>query len=485
MLYLIMFLPVIAGLVVPRLWRTAQRRTVYAFLLTMQSLEAIAVVFTVFSGRQYSSNVWKITEDLTIGFRMDEVSKLFCLPIVLSWLLAFLFSYEYMKHAEGKEGNFYAFLFLSEGMLLCTSLAADFVSMYLFYELTSLSSMPLVLYERTKAAITGALKYLYYSIGGAFFVLFGIVVLYSNTSTLDFKAGGTLLLSSGDTGLVLAAVFCVILGFGTKAGLFPMHNWLPSAHPVAPAPASALLSGIITKAGVIGIVRVIFFVAGADNLRGTWVQTTCLVLALLTVFMGSMMAYAEKDFKKRLAYSSISQISYVLTGFFLLSREGLGGGLLQVVFHASAKIGLFFVAGTIICLAGVRNVDDFRGLGRRMPVTFGCFALLSLSLVGIPPFGGFWSKWYIASAALNDLPGAMGYIAPAVLLVSALLTAGYLFPPVIRGFFPGEGFALRPKLQEPPSLTAPMLILSACCGVLGFFPDFIISAMQRIAGSVL
>lgn len=485
MLYCIMLLPVLAGLALPFLWRNATRRTVFAFMLTMQALEVAAVAFAALSGNAYASDVWHITESLTIGFEMDSVAKLFCLLIAAAWLLAFLYSNEYMKHDPGKEGNFYAFLFISEGMLLCTSLATDFVSMYIFYELTSLSSMPLVLYERTKAAITGALKYLYYSIGGAFFVLFGIVVLYSNTSTLDFRESGTLLLTGEHTDLILAAVFCVIIGFGTKAGLYPMHNWLPSAHPVAPAPASALLSGIITKAGVIGIVRVIYFVAGAENLRGTWVQTVCLVLALLTVFMGSMMAYREKDFKKRLAYSSISQISYVLIGFFLLSQAGLGSGLLQVVFHAAAKIGLFFVAGTVICLSGVRNVDDFRGLGRRMPVTFGCFSLLSLSLVGIPPFGGFVSKWYIATAALDNLSGALAYVVPAVLLISALLTAGYLFPPIIRGFFPGEGFALQPKLREPASLTVPMLLLSAACGLLGFFPDFITSVMQSIAGSVL
>lgn len=485
MLLIIILLPVLTGLMMPH-FPSGHRRGKFFFLLASQTIEVSLVLFSVLSGKIYASNIWHLTESLTIGFKLDGVAAVFCLLTVVSWLLTVLYAYKYMQHEHGHEANFYAFLFISEGMLLGTSLSSDFVSMYVFYELTSLCSMPLVLYERTRKAITGAVKYLYYSIGGAFFVLFGIVVLYDNTYTLNFAAGGTLI-PGHHTQLVLAAVFCVILGFGTKAGLFPMHNWLPTAHPVAPAPASALLSGIITKAGVIGILRVIFFVAGADRLRGTWVQTTCLTMALFTVFMGSMMAYAEKNFKKRLAYSSISQISYVLTGFFVLSQEGLMGGLLQVTFHAAAKIALFYIAGILICLAGVRSVERFRGVGRRMPLTFACFILVSLSLVGIPPFGGFVSKWFIAQAALDALPGAMAYIAPAVLLVSALLTAGYLFPPIIRGFLPGEDLPADPalRLREPWPLTVPLVILAAICGILGFFPGFITSVMQHIAGSVL
>ena len=273
------------------------------------------------------------------------------LPV--AWLLALIYSVEYMSHSQN-EARFYVFLFLSEGMLLGTALSADFVSMYVFYELTSLCSMPLVLHELTHDAVTGAMKYLYYSIGGAFFVLFGIVVLYTNTSTLDFAPGGTLI-AGQHTGLELLAVFFVVLGFGTKAGLFPMHNWLPSAHPVAPAPASALLSGIITKAGVIGIIRVLYFIAGPSALRGTWVQTACLVLALGTVFIGSMLAYGERDFKKRLAYSSISQISYVLTALFLLFQAPLlrlFGASADTLPYAMQYLNLY-VLGTVFVMTSL------------------------------------------------------------------------------------------------------------------------------------
>ncbi len=191
----------------------------------------------------------------------------------------------------------------------------------------------------------------------------------------------------------------MLLGFGAKAGLYPLHNWLPSAHPVAPAPAHALLSGIIAKVGAIAAIRVIYFTVGAEAL-GTWVQTVCIVLTLVTIFMGSFMGCTENGLKKRLAYSSISQISYVLLGVFLMTPVGLLGGLLQLLFHALAKIGVFQSAGSIIFLTGTETIDGFPGLGRRIPVTMGCFAALALSLVGIPPSAAssangiwLWEPW--------------------------------------------------------------------------------------------
>lgn len=481
MLIAIILLPILIG-VLSAVWKGGARKTRWIVLVALQAAETALVIAAAVNGGDYATDIWRITESLTVALRLDGVARIFTVLTACAWLVTLIFAAEYMKHGA-HEPRFLTFLFITEGVLLGTALSADFVSMYVFYELTSLCSMPLVLHELTRESVTGAVKYLYYSIGGAFFVLFGIAVLYANTDTLNFAVGGTL--SGEHTPLVLLAIFFVIIGFGTKAGLFPMHNWLPSAHPVAPAPASALLSGIITKAGVIGIIRVIYFIAGADTLRGTWVQTAGLILALFTVFMGSMMAYGEKDFKKRLAYSSISQISYVLTGLFILSPEGLEGGLLQVFFHAGAKIGLFLAAGAIIYLTGYRSVDDFRGLGRRMPVTFLALVFLALSLVGIPPFGGFFSKWHIALAALEALPGALAYIAPAVLLVSALLTAGYLFTPIIRGFFPGEGYALGEPIREPRAMIVPLLFLAAVCGLLGFVSGPVTSVMEAIAGGMM
>ena len=254
---------------------------------------------------------------------------------------------------------------------------------------------------------------------------------------------------------------------------------------MAPAPASALLSGIITKIGVIGILRLIYFVVGADALRGTWVQVSAIILALITVFVGSYMGTTENVLKKRLAYSSVSQLSYVLLGVLLMTPAGLLGALLQMLFHATAKIGVFLCAGSAIFLTGTETLDGFPGLGRRLPATMVCFTLLSLSLVGIPPFGGFFSKWYLISAALADVPGALGFVIAGVLLFSALLTAGYLFPPVVRSFFPGRAFPGAARVAEPLTMVLPFAVMAAVCLLLGLFPNGILAVLRAVAGSIL
>jgi multicomponent Na+:H+ antiporter subunit D len=261
-----------------------------------------------------------------------------------------------------------------------------------------------------------------------------------------------------------------IIGFGTKAGMYPMHGWLPTAHPIAPAPASALLSGIITKAGVIAIIRLVYYCVGADFLRGTWVQTVWMCLALLTILMGSTMAFREKVTKKRLAYSSVSQISYVLFSLSLLTEDGLRGGLLQVISHMSSKGCLFLAAGVFIIVLGAHRVDELRGIGRSLPITMWCFMIASLSLVGIPPMGGFVSKWKISAAALSGAPGIFAIVGPAVLLISALLTAGYLFPIVVDAFFPGNDYEDDGKFAEPGILVnAPMIALCLVALLAGVF----------------
>lgn len=241
-----------------------------------------------------------------------------------------------------------------------------------------------------------------------------------------------------------------------------MHAWLPTAHPVAPAPASAVLSGVITKAGVIAVIRLIYYTVGTEILRGTWVQTAWIVLALLTVFMGSMMAYHEKLLKRRLAYSTVSNLSYILSGLFTLTPAGLLGGLLHAAAHVPAKTALFLAAGAIIFKTGKTRVDELTGIGKEMPVTLWSFTLASLSLVGIPPLMGFVSKWYLASAALDAGLGVTGVMIPVVLLISALLTAGYLLPIVIRGFFPGADYDYtRAHTEEVLSMALPVAVLAA------------------------
>ena len=344
----------------------------------------------------------------------------------------------------------------------------------------TLLSMPLVFHDGTKESMKAALKYLGYSLFGAALVLFGFFFAGQYCDTTDFIEGGTFnALGQANLGIALAAAFCLFLGFGCKAGMLPLHHWLPTAHPVAPAPASAVLSATITKAGVLGIIRSAYYVFGADALRGTWVQTAMLVLALSTVFMGSMLAYKEKLLKRRLAWSTVSQVSYALFGIFLFSSVGLTGALMQVVFHALSKTALFLSAGAIIHQTGKTKVAELTGLGKKMPIVFFSFAFAALSLVGIPPFAGFVSKWSLATGAI-EAAGPLGVAGAAVLLVSALLTAGYLFPIVIHGCL-DEGEFDRP-LEPGRKMTVPLLLLAVLLLLLGLFTGPLAAALPAMTG---
>ncbi len=480
MLFVIILLPLLLGIVCFFL-KDPLRRPCTVFMIIAQLLLFGILLYISLTGDSYATTVIYLSDSLPFSLKLDGLGKFFCLLTVFCWIPTTLYASVYMHH-EANVPRFYGFFFLTEAMVLGTALAADLVTLYIFYEMTTLLSAPLVLHTQTKKALSGASKYLYYSIGGAFLVLFGMLLLRQHCTTLTFTAGGTL--STPSSPILLVAAFCLGMGFGSKAGLYPLHNWLPSAHPVAPAPASALLSGIIAKVGVIGIIRTVYFLVGAEQIRGTWVQYAWLTLGMLTVFLGSFMGCTEKGLKKRLAYSSISQISYILLGIFVLTPAGLVGALLQLVFHAIAKVGMFLTAGSAIYLDDVTTMDRFRGLGRRMPVTIGCFALLSLSLVGIPPFGGFHSKWHLALAGLESLYGAVRYIMPTVLLLSALMTAGYLFPPVMQAFFPGEDAPKTERIREPLALIVPLVILSLAGLILGLFPDAVAAVMQSIVSAI-
>lgn len=415
--------------------------------------------------------LWELAPDMPIYFQADSLTRLFSLLTSCIWLTAGVFSVRYMEHAGG-ERRFFGVYLLVLAALMAIDYAGSLVTFYVFYELVTLSSFLLVIHDRTHEAVMAGLKYLFYSVAGAFMALLGVFFLFSVTRELIFTPGGVLPggYLPGERERLLAAVGCLMLGFSAKAGMFPLHGWLPAAHPVAPAPASAVLSGIITKSGVLALVRVLYYIVGPDFVRGTWVQTVYLALALITVLMGSMMAYLEPVLKKRLAYSTVSQVSYVLFGIGLLTPVGLAGALCHVLFHAVIKSGLFLAAGAFITQTGRTRVAELRGVGKNMPVALGSFALCALALVGIPPASGFVSKWLLATGALDAGVGVYGWLGPVVLLVSALLTAGYLFPVVSRGFFPGEGYESGLTCREAPlSMTAPLALLAVLTIVLGVF----------------
>ena len=405
---------------------------------------------------------------LNLRFGADAVTRLFAVLFAVLFLLSGVFSLEYMEH-DHAPGRYNCFFLLTLSAMLALSAAQTMTAFYLCYEAMTLLSLPLVLHEGTEGAAKAGMKYLGYSLFGASLALYGLFVLGSfsegGADVTAFQYGGHGVFPA--TGAVLFGAFCLLLGFGGKAGLMPLHDWLPTAHPVAPAPASAVLSATITKAGVLGILRTLYFVLPPELLRGTWVQTALLILALSTVFTGSMLAYKEKLLKRRFAWSTVSQVSYVLFGLLLLTPAGLSAALMQVVFHAVCKTALFLTAGAIIHHSGLTRVTELKGIGRRMPLLMVSYTLASLSLIGIPPFAGFVSKWGLATEAIATVP-VLGTVGAAVLLISAILTAGYLLSITIDAFFypPADKKPLHPTWR----MLLPVGALSAALLVLGLFP---------------
>ena len=485
MLLTAIFLPIVSGILLLICPQFNQNRKILLSTALLVLAVSICCTIAVVLGADTAVALLPMGGNLVLYFHPDALGKLFAVVISVIWLLAGIFSTEYMKH-EREEKRYFGFYVMVYGILMALSFAGNLVTFYAFYEAMTLTTLPLVMHSKTKEAIMAGLKYLLYSLCGAYMVLFGIYFLNRYADTLDFHAGGTLpeLAAAQHPTLLLAVAFFMILGFGVKAGMFPMHAWLPAAHPVAPAPASAVLSGIIVKMGVLGIIRSIFYIIGADFVRGTWVQTVWLALALLTVFMGSMLAYREKLMKKRLAYSTVSQISYILFGLALLQPTAMVGSLLHFVFHACIKSCLFLSAGAIIYKTGKTNVDELSGIGKQMPVTIWCYTFASMALIGIPPASGFISKWYLANGALESGIETFAWLGPVILLVSALLTAGYLLPITIHGFLPSEGGTWQK--QEPAwTMLLPLLILAAASVLLGLFPNPLTAFLQHIVQGVL
>lgn len=430
------------------------------------------------------TTLFYLTENLPIVLKTDTISLIFALATILIWLLCGIYSFSYFK-GDKKGKRYTVFYVLILFVLLCLDFAGNMITFYLFYEMMTLISVPLVFHTETKEAMMAGLKYLFYSLCGAYMVLFGFYFVYAKAPTITFTAGGVFEkgILTGNHTLLLIAAFFMILGFSVKAGMFPMHAWLTSAHPVAPAPASAFLSGIIVKGGVLGMIRTIFYIFGADFIRGTWVQTTVLILSLFTVFLGSMLAYREKILKKRLAYSTVSQVSYIIFGLILLEQTAFTGALLHVVFHAVIKSCLFICAGTIIHETGLHRTDELRGIGKRMPVTLWCFAFASLSLIGIPPAAGFVSKWNLCMGSLSSGISVFSVLGPVILLVSALLTAGYLLPIVIRGFLPGEEYksVTIKRCDTSKVMLIPMIVLAVLSILLGLFPNGLLHFLSNVA----
>lgn len=416
---------------------------------------------------------------MTIHMGPDPMGLLFAWLASLLWVLTVLYSLGYMPRGKEGRARFFGYLILSQASVLGIALSRNILTLYFFYEALTLLTYPLVTQSRTPRAMEAGRLYIVYSLIGAALVLGGGLALQSIYGELTFTPGGAL--GPGTPAGMAPILVALILGFGVKAAVMPGHGWLPRAM-VAPTPVSALLHAVaVVKAGVFGVIRVTYSIFGPEALHSTAVVNWLSALLLITIVVASAMALRQDVLKRRLAYSTISQLAYISMGALLLTPHGLSGALLHMVNHAVLKIILFFSAGVIMTGAGVDKVSQLRGIGRRFPVTMCAFTVASLGLVGVLPTNGFVSKWHLFAGCLEA-----GMVVPAVvLLISALLTALYLLPICIRAFLtPGE-FQPQAGLEAPGSMIAPVTALAVAAILLGLYPYPLIEAMRRVAGSLM
>ena len=389
----------------------------------------LAVVPGVLAGRTYEVFVLRMTTQLWLTLRIDAVGAAYAATVAGLGLLALVYSFGYLPRGP-RRARYFAILMACLACTLGVAYAGNLLTFLIFYEAFSVLTYALVVHEQTPAALAAGVKYIAYILVGGSLVLAGVLLSFFLAGDLTFAAGG-MLPADAPTGQLLAAFWCFVAGFGVKAALVPLHGWVPDAHPAAPAPFSAVLSGVMVAAGAFGILRVVFDVFGVALVRELGAAPWLAGVAALTVLFGAVMALSQDDLKRRLAYSTISQMGYLTLAIALLGAGATAGALVHLVHHAFMKGTLFFCAGLWIHGTGHRRLSQLRGVGARMPLTTAAFTLAAFGMIGMPPLSGFVSKWWLGVGMLEvDAPLAL-----VVLLAGALLAAAYLLPVVYLAYF--------------------------------------------------
>ena len=401
--------------------------------LATTALSLACIVLTYLYGSGFLACIMvRFNEAFSISLRIDGASMVYGAIVSVLWPLVTAYSLDYMSH-EGHENRFFAFWLMAYGVVLGIAYSEDFLTLYFFYEVLTLTTLPLVMHAMDEKARYAGRKYLVYSLSGAAFAFIGIVFLLNyGVGHLNFTYGGILdqSLAAGNERTLELVFVAAFFGFGVKAAVFPFHGWLPDAS-VAPTPVSALLHAVaVVKAGAFAVLRLIYYGFGADFLRGSWAQTVVMTAAIVTIVYGSARALRTPHLKRRLAFSTVSNLSYILFALTLMTPAGMVGGMTHMVYHAFTKITMFCCAGAIILKSGKEYIYEMEDFGRAMPVVFATFTVSSFALIGMPPLGGFAGKWMIAEAAVASV-NPLAYAGIAALILSTLLTTLYMLTIVV------------------------------------------------------
>jgi multicomponent Na+:H+ antiporter subunit D len=478
MLFLIVLTPFIgAGLIVVTGNRPNLRETVSVATGLLLLAEVASLVPDVLAGETPGLLLAIPVPGVPLALQVEPLGLLFALIASSLWIVTTIYAIGYMRgHHEIHQTRFYAFFAIAIGATMGIALAQNLFTLFLFYELLTISTYPLVTHAGTPEARRGGRVYLGVLMGTSIgFLLLAVIWTWQLTGTTGFKAGG--ILAGQASPLVIGILYGLfVFGIG-KAALMPFHRWLPAAM-VAPTPVSALLHAVaVVKAGVFAILKVTVYIFGIDLVGGSTASTALLWVAALTIIGASLVALYQDNLKRRLAYSTISQLSYVVLGAVLANAASISGAAVHIATHAVGKITLFFCAGAILVATHKTRVSELDGLGRQMPLTMGAFLIASLSIAGLPPTGGLWGKWYLALGALDA-----GYgILVGVLMLSTLLNIAYLLPIPLRAFF-GQSPKTTVQFNEAPlPCLVAIGITTAACVTLFFFPG----PVYQLAGMLI
>ena len=411
--------------------RPNQREVVTIITAGLTFLCVLQLLPPVLAGEQPELIVAELMPGLSLAFKIEPLGMMFGLIASFLWIITSFYAIGYMRgHHEPNQTRFYMCFAIAISSALAIAFSGNMFTLFIAYEVLTLSTYPLVTHSQTDEARKAGRVYLGIlmstSIG---LLMLGVIWTWAAAGTLDFTPGG-ILKGKIDDGLVIVLLFLYMYGIG-KAALMPIHRWLPAAM-VAPTPVSALLHAVaVVKAGVFTVLKVIIYIFGADFLTETGASVWLMYVAGATVLLASLVALTKDNLKARLAYSTISQLAYVVLAGALATSHSLVGGAMHIAMHAFGKITLFFCAGAIMVASHKTEISQMRGLGWKMPFTFAAFLIGALSVIGLPPLGGSWSKWYIALGAAD----ADQLIFIAVLMISSLLNIAYLIPVFARGFF--------------------------------------------------
>lgn len=468
--------PILSGLAL-LLSGTEDRRKREKWVIGTAVMTAALGIAAVLTGYGSRLVMVRFTKTLTLSLAADGLGSVFAVMVSILWVIASFYALEYMKH-EGAETRFFAFFLASFGVTLGVAFSANIVTMYLFYELLTLATLPLVMHAMNGRARYAGKTYILYSMTGAGLGFVSMIfLLYCGGG--DFVLGGDMSGVSGD--VMLLAYVLGFFGFGVKAAIFPFHGWLLDAS-VAPTPVTALLHAVaVVKSGVFAVMRLTYYAFDYQALFGTWAQAVVVCAAAFTLVYGSANGLRTPHFKRRLAYSTVSNLSYILVGVGMMSPAGLVAAVAHMLFHAVNKITLFFGCGAVYYKTHKEYVYELAYIGKAMPVVMATFAVTALSLMGVPPLCGFTSKWLLGTAAMGT--GLwIGWVAAAALIVSALLTALYMMSILFAAYAPSVK-PLHTENRDPNWLMkGPLVALALLCVTVSLFARPLLSLVTMVLG---